>query len=105
MIVDIMGKPTGTINREKKHYVTRRHRKRHYFRKHKGYGMSISILSHIKSMGISRVILIEVLKDRERLYETTVDKFYTDGIRHKNKEADQQLILPITEWRERKDGN
>lgn len=97
--VNILGKEMGVINLEKNAYITRRKRKEHYFRKYKGYGISVSILQYIKTKGVSNIILIEENKKGERIYRTTRREFFKKGIRHTDKQADRQLILPITEWR------
>lgn len=95
--VKTIGKLTGYIKDRK--YLMYKNRERHYFKKYKGYGISKSILDILKQENIREVIIIEELKNGERRkIETTTEKFYTRGIRHKYKQADYQLILPETEF-------
>lgn len=97
--IDILGKEMGVINKTKNAYITRRKRTEHYFRKYKGYGISTAILDKLKERNIENIILIEITKKGEKVLRTTRQEFYKNGIRHKNKEADNQIILPEERWR------
>lgn len=97
--IEHLGKIVGTIKTEKGMYITRKERSKHYFIKHKGYGISIEVLKKIRNKGIERIILIEINENGETMYETTRQEFFKKGIRHTYKQGDKQLILPIKEWK------
>lgn len=76
-------------------YITNRKRDEHYFIKHKGYGMSTKILRDLKTNNVKTIVIIEETDPHtKRKLTTTVNTYFEKGIRHKNEDADYQIILP-----------
>jgi hypothetical protein len=101
--VFVNGRNLGMLRLDNK-FVTHR-RERHFFRKFKGWGMSLDLLDKLADQGVEEIILIEHRDNgRQLMYKTTPSSWLKLGKRYKHVKFEEQSILP-TKYFEEIEGN
>lgn len=89
-------KQIGSINGAV--YTSYRHRKKHFFRKYNGWGISEYVLRELPK-SVLVVKIIDVSRNKE--YVAKIDDFfyYGEKIPAKVSKEDNQLVLPLPYWK------
>jgi hypothetical protein len=90
------GKVIGHIRSD--HVFITRRTQEHYFVKYRGFGLSSSVIEHLKKREVRKIVLLYQRADGgEELHQTFPNKFYDLG--HVwNNDGDYQRILPLEHW-------
>lgn len=92
-----LGKVVGHLRADHT-FITRR-KPIHFFRKFQGFGLSFAVIKQLRAKGCLLVCLIYTNNyNEESIYFTTPENIIDKGMRYTDKEADNQLILPLKEW-------
>lgn len=93
--VDHLGKTVGYVTGTK--FVTHR-RPEHFFVKFKGFGLSTAVINRLRRANVQNVLILYHKKNGEQsAYTAPLTAFYQHGRPWTDKQADTQLILPITQ--------
>lgn len=94
--ITYLGKHVGAIEYPSLLYLTPR-RPEHYFIKFRGFGLSTGLLRLLSKRGVRGVIFIYTKKNgQQERFLTPLEAFYAHGTRWTDREADTQLILPLS---------
>jgi hypothetical protein len=95
----------GFLSSGEKAYVSPRTRTAHYFRLHKGYAISDSILEYLRQSGIQVVLIQE--RDTGNVLEYQIQDFEDFGIHIMEERGDPQTCVPekhATVWEDHSGG-